>query len=112
MDPDNRGSLTGTFRLTGEKLTLRLLRDGLVHIAASDAHGAVQRPPVLGHAYRALVPVVGDAEALNLVQVRPEAILSNQAPSAAPKLPIFDTNVYEDVPEPFWNRISRYFRAG
>jgi protein-tyrosine phosphatase len=105
------GALLGHFGSRPKSWSLRLLREGLVHIVASDAHGAVQRPPLLGEAYRALIPIVGDEEALNLVQVRPEAILSNRAPAAAPRLPIFDTNVYEGA-EPLWNRISRYFRAG
>ena len=106
------GSLLGHFGSRAKSCTLRLLGDGLVHIVASDAHGARRRPPVLAEAYRALILLVGAEEALNLVERRPESILSNQAPSAAPKLPNFDTNVYEEFAESLWGRVSRYFRVG
>ncbi len=44
------GSLVGAFGSTVRRFTSRLLRDGLVHDIASDAHDADRRPPLLGAA--------------------------------------------------------------
>src|ERR1700677_4798119 len=78
------GALLGDFGSRAKKWSSQLLREGLVHIVASDAHGASKRPPRMAEALGALIELVGEEEALNLVQVRPEAILSNQAPSTVP----------------------------
>jgi protein-tyrosine phosphatase len=40
-------ALTGAFGRRARSLALDLIRAGLVHIAASDAHGALNRPPAL-----------------------------------------------------------------
>ena len=39
------GSMTGGFGSTVRRFTAALLREGLVHVVASDAHDAVKRPP-------------------------------------------------------------------
>jgi protein-tyrosine phosphatase len=39
------GSLVGQFGRTARRMSLEMLRDGLVHNIASDAHDAVRRPP-------------------------------------------------------------------
>jgi len=83
----------------------------LVHIVASDAHGAVRRPPRMAEALSALIPLVGEEEALNLVQVRPEAIIGNHAPTVL-EPPVAEPDIYENERETLWNRVSRYFRVG
>lgn len=44
------GSLTGRFGGTVQRFAIRILRDGLVHAIASDAHDATRRRPGLGPA--------------------------------------------------------------
>jgi len=106
------GALLGKFGSRPKGWSERMLREGMVHIIASDAHDAVRRPPLMKEAFRALRSLVGEEEAMNLVQVRPEAILNNRAPASTPGLPIFEGNVYKNDEETFWDRVSRYFRAG
>jgi protein-tyrosine phosphatase len=106
------GSLLGGFGSQAKRRSERLLREGMVHIVASDAHDAVRRPPQMGEAYHALRELVGEEEAFNLVQIRPDAILNNRAPSSAPDLPIYASSVYEGSQPTFWQRMSKYFRAG
>src|SRR3954467_2551046 len=48
------GSMTGAFGATVKRFTSALLRDGLVHVIASDAHDAVNRPPRLTAGFAAL----------------------------------------------------------
>lgn len=105
------GALLGDFGSRAKNWSLQLLRDGLVHIVASDAHGATRRPPRMRQAFNALIPLVGQEEAFNLVRVRPEAIIGNSAPATVPQLPISDQNIYESDRETLWNRVSRYFRV-
>jgi protein-tyrosine phosphatase len=105
------GAVVGKFGSRAKDWSERLLRDGVVHIVASDAHDAVHRPPAMKEAFHALRSVVGEEEAMNLVQVRPEAILNNRDPASAPDLPIREESVDENNEETFWDRVSRYFRA-
>ena len=48
------GSMTGAFGSTVRRFTASLLRDGLVHVVASDAHDAVKRPPGLRAGFASL----------------------------------------------------------
>ena len=105
------GAVLGKFGSRAKGWSERMLRDGMVHIVASDAHDVVHRPPLMKEAFRALRSLVGEEEAMNLVQIRPEAILNNRDPVSAPDLPILEGNVYENNEETFWDRMSRYFRA-
>jgi protein-tyrosine phosphatase len=105
------GALLGDFGPRAKKWSSQLLREGLVHIVASDAHGARKRPPRMGEALATLNGLVGEVEALNLLQVRPHAIVSNQAPSTVPEPPASGPEVYKDDQESLWNRVSRYFRV-
>jgi protein-tyrosine phosphatase len=105
------GALLGDFGSRAKKWSLQLLREGLVHFVASDAHGVSKRPPRMGEALSALIELVGEKEALNLVQVRPEAIVSNRAPSSVAHPPNSELKVYEDDRETLWDKVSRYFRV-
>jgi protein-tyrosine phosphatase len=105
------GALLGDFGSRPKKWSLQLLREGLAHVVASDAHGVSKRPPRMGEALGVLIELVGEEEALNLVQVRPEAILGNQAPSTVPQPRNPEPEVYEDDRESLWNKVSRYFRV-
>jgi protein-tyrosine phosphatase len=67
------GSMTGGFGPTVRRLTAALLRDGLVHVVASDAHDAVKRPPGLSAGFAA-IPGLGELKPWLTEQV-PRAIL-------------------------------------
>ena len=104
------GSIVGRFGGRAKSRSERMLREHMVHIVASDAHDAVNRPPLLSEALPALRGLVGDEETENLVNARPAAILENRAQSAAPQLPPSELDSDEDE-EPFFRRVSRYFRV-
>lgn len=76
------GSLTGAFGRRPKYWAERMLSEALVHILASDAHGARRRPPDLAAGRAAAAKWLGEEEAEQLVSVRPRAILENAAPSA------------------------------
>ena len=84
----NAGSLHGAFGRTVRRFAFDLLRDGLVHVVASDAHDHEQRPP-------SLLPALEEAgselpgistEIERLTRVAPAAILSGDPVPQAPKL--------------------------
>lgn len=73
-------AFTGSFGRTVRRFAFELLRQGLVHDVASDAHDAVRRPPAL----EALLEAAGLAEhATRLAREAPEAILRGTALPAA-----------------------------
>jgi protein-tyrosine phosphatase len=102
------GSIVGRFGGRARSQSKRMLRDGMIHIVASDAHNTMERPPLLSEAVPALRSLLGDEETQNLIDVRPAAILENCAPSATPPLPFANSEDLEDE-EPFFRRLSRYF---
>jgi protein-tyrosine phosphatase len=75
------GSLTGAFGRRPQYWSERMLNEGLVHILASDAHGARRRRPDLAEGRTVAAKWVGETEAEQLVVGRPRAILGNAAPS-------------------------------
>ena len=83
------GALTGRFGTRVREVALRLLRDGLVHVVASDAHDDVRRPPGLTAGLAA-----AEAEIPGLAMRR--RWLSEAAPAAL----LTDTPVPEPTPLP------------
>jgi len=75
------GSVTGSFGRRPQYWSERMLNEGMVHILASDAHGARRRRPDLAEGRAAAAKWLGEAEAEQLVLIRPRAILENVAPS-------------------------------
>lgn len=75
------GSLTGSFGRRPLYWAERMLNEGLVHILATDAHGADRRRPNLAAGRDAAARWVGAEEAERLVASRPRAILSDLPPS-------------------------------
>ena len=78
------GSLCGVWGPRVKALTERFLRDGLTHIIASDGHNLSNRTPTLAAAREALLPLVGEAETLRLLEERPTAVWENRAPELVP----------------------------
>ncbi|MDD5392933.1 MAG: capsular biosynthesis protein [Thiothrix sp.] len=77
------GAITGVFGQVAKQHAERLLREGYVHIIASDAHGIQQRPPILSAGVQAAATLLGDSEeAMRMVTERPQAILDNLPPDS------------------------------
>jgi protein-tyrosine phosphatase len=71
------GSLTGRFGRRPRYWAERMLKEGRVHLLATDAHDIRKRPPLLGEGRDAAAAIVGDAEAERLVVTNPLCILEN-----------------------------------
>lgn len=66
-----------------------LLTHGMIHVIASDAHGASgRRPPLLAFARDAAAALVGEAAAQALVRDTPAAILAGRSVVLAPPRPV------------------------
>lgn len=71
-------SLTGGFGPESRACARHLLRQGWVHLLASDGHSADWRPPILSKGVKAAGKLIGRAEALRLVVDNPLKILAGQ----------------------------------
>ena len=72
-------SLTGELGKEARTAAGLFMVNNLVHIIASDAHGALGRPPGLSRAVEAAAKIVGESKALAMVTEVPRAILDNKA---------------------------------
>lgn len=79
------GSLSGRFGTRARDWSERMLKDGFVHILASDTHNLSSRPPDLASGWQTACAIVGEDEARRLVVERPYAILSNVPPATVPQ---------------------------
>lgn len=57
----NAGSIAGQQGRRVRNLCIKWLREGLVDVIASDAHGATHRPPVMSVARKTVIKIGGDA---------------------------------------------------
>jgi protein-tyrosine phosphatase len=83
------GSMVGAFGSTVRRFTAGLLRDGLVHVVASDAHDAVKRPPGLTAGFATLereLPGISEQQAY-LTEAVPRAVLDGEPLPGRPPLP-------------------------
>ena len=71
-------SLTRGFGWGVARFTRRLVRDGLIHLMASDAHNVAKRPPVMGNALKKLSKMVGERQARDMVETFPERIIRGE----------------------------------
>lgn len=74
------GSVLGLFGDATREFSEELLRKGLVHVLASDAHNSRGRPPVLSKAQAAMLPLVGAERAAAMTGAAPRALLEGRAP--------------------------------
>jgi protein-tyrosine phosphatase len=72
-------SLTGELGKEARTTAGLFMVNNLVHIIASDAHGAIGRPPGLSRAVAAAAKIVGESKARAMVTEIPRAILDNKA---------------------------------
>jgi protein-tyrosine phosphatase len=78
-------SLFGRFGKSAQSCSGELLRRGLVHFVASDAHDTLQRPPRLDEAYARIAREYGEATAERLMVTNPAAVLTGE-PMPADKI--------------------------
>ncbi|MBI2875865.1 MAG: capsular biosynthesis protein [Candidatus Tectomicrobia bacterium] len=81
-------SLTGGFGSHAQAITESLMRQGLVHILASDAHSLERRPPILSRAVEAASRLVGPEEALKMVTTVPQAVIAGKPWEPPPPVPL------------------------
>lgn len=77
-------SLTGNNDWRAKKTAETMLRNGIVHIIASDAHHSYYRTPTLTAARDAAAVIVGLEQANAMVSARPKAIVKNESMIIAP----------------------------
>jgi protein-tyrosine phosphatase len=83
------GSMVGAFGSTVRRFTAGLLRHGLAHVVASDAHDAVKRPPGLTAGFASLereLPGIGQQRGW-LTEAVPRAVLDGGPLPERPPLP-------------------------
>ncbi len=68
-------SLTRGFGWRVSRFTRKLVREGLVHIMATDAHSVAKRPPLMQDALKKLRKLVGEDRARDMVDTLPEHII-------------------------------------
>lgn len=90
-------SLLGTFGRQIQALSESLVRRGLVHILASDAHDTKYRPPRLAAARDRWAELAGQANAHAATVEIPRAMLAGEAVAVAPPRP-------EEKPQGLWQR--------
>jgi len=73
-------SLTRGFGWGVSRFAKKLVRQGLVHVMATDAHSVKNRPPVMGKALEKLGKLVGKSQAWNMVATVPERIIRGEGP--------------------------------
>ena len=74
------GSVLGRFGSAVSDFSEELLRKGLVHVLASDAHNVRGRAPKLSEALATIVPLVGETRGRSMVQEVPAALLAGREP--------------------------------
>jgi protein-tyrosine phosphatase len=77
-------SLTGHNDWRARQTAETMLRQGMVHLIASDAHHSYHRPPTLAAARDAAASIVGPEQAKAMVSTRPMAIVNNEPMAIEP----------------------------
>lgn len=78
------GSVLGRFGSDVESFSKELLRRGLVHVLATDAHNLRGRAPRMREAVEAIVPLVGEHRAHSMADAVPRALLDGNEPDVPP----------------------------
>lgn len=71
-------ALTGGFGTRVRHVAESLVKQGLVHFVATDAHGPRSRPPVLSQAFRRVAGIAGRDAAVEMFCRNPAAVVSGQ----------------------------------
>ncbi len=104
----NAGSLLGQFGNTIQRVAMQLMDANIVHVIASDAHDATQRPFLLGAAFELVKQKWGERRAGMLFSENPKCILAG---SSLPDLEAIDETAFNKMTtRPGWKRrIQRLF---
>jgi len=78
------GSILGRFGSDVQSFSEELLRRGLVHVLATDAHNLRGRAPRMREAVEAIVPWVGEDRAWSMADAVPRALLDGTEPGVPP----------------------------
>jgi len=78
------GSILGVFGSTAAAFSEELLRKGLVHVVASDAHNTRGRPPRMREAIDVMAEMIGEARAEAMGTSAPQALLEGRPPDIPP----------------------------
>jgi len=68
-------SITGDFGTRAKKTSKEILKSGLAHIIATDAHSSTWRPPILSKGVRAAKEIIGEDNAIKMVTETPGLII-------------------------------------
>jgi protein-tyrosine phosphatase len=98
------GSFTGEFGQKAEACATRWLGEGLIHIAATDAHNTAKRPPRARQARLRVAELAGERTAKALFEDNPRAVIEDRALAWEPDLP------YPASRPGFFRRLSRVFK--
>lgn len=71
------GSITGVFGSKSRHAAELILKSGLGHVIASDAHNLSRRPPVLAEALQAAAGIVGESKAADMVDAAPRKLTAS-----------------------------------
>ena len=83
-------SLTDRFGKNAQQSAWKLLRSGLVHVIASDAHDTEHRPPRLDLAHEILSRELGPETADLLLVQNPDAVVNGQPIWSQPSQPAIE----------------------
>ncbi len=78
------GSLIGMQGKTARKCAETLLKRGLIHCIASDAHGPGRRPPAILQGMQAAERIVDRVQIERLIEAYPAAMLQNRSLDVVP----------------------------
>ena len=95
------GSVLGTFGGSARKFSEELIRGGLIHVLASDAHNVRGRPPRLREAATVIAGWVGDEAAERMVTSTPQSLLDGRDP----QIPAVEEVRHEHRKRSFLSRI-------
>jgi len=77
-------SITGGFGRTARASATRILKHGLAHFVASDAHDPVHRSPSMAAAFHHVADLLGDEQAQSLFLINPMNAISGNPLAIAP----------------------------
>lgn len=98
------GSLTGSFGKKARDCAKTLLKKGLIHIIATDAHSSDGRTPVLSKGLNVASGIVGQTEAIKMVIGYPQLILDSKPlpEKDLPRIPL------KPAKKKFFSRLTSY----
>jgi protein-tyrosine phosphatase len=98
-------SLTGSFGRPVKESVYQMVRRGLVHLIATDAHSLKRRPPILSEAVEILAGILGSEKAQAMVKDTPQKVLKGE-----PVETVFQKSP-TPPPRPLFTRVFHYIKG-